>query len=229
MIRPSVDRTEDAGLGLAELLVAMFMTSMVMVFVSGFFVSVQRNVVAESASDTTSRQASTAMNQMTRYLRAATVLPQNSTTVPVLPAFESVSPTSVTFYAYVNLQSSSVAPVKVRYSVDSSSNLVQTLWPSTCQANGYCTFSAVPSSSTILAGPIAAGTTLFSYEDSDGDPVSVPTGLASASATIRSAVQGIQTVSIDLEVGTAGKPSLAVLKTDVGLLNLATSPQGASS
>jgi hypothetical protein len=227
-IRKSV-RRED-GLGLAELLVAMSLSVLLLVVIGGFFTAVIRSTAVSAVADTSARQGSTAIATMVKYLHAATTYPVANQTSPN-PAFVSAGATDVVFYAYVNLVTTAAQPVKVRFYVNSSNNLVEQLWASTCSATtGYCTFASSVTSQITLGGPIASPTSstnpplppplpsntrpLFTYLDSNGAPTT--------------ALGSIEFVGINLELGstTAGTAGDSHLSTVVGLLNLGQSGAG---
>jgi hypothetical protein len=214
----------DDGIGLAELIVAMALSVLLLTLMGSFFTSIIRGTMAASAADNTTRQASTALNSMVRYFHAATTNPVLNQSTPNA-SFVSIGATDVTFYAYVNLVSSAAKPVMVRYFIDPAThNLVQQLWASTCDATTqYCTFplpSSPPTSQVILGGPIASPTSdskpLFSYFDSKRQPTT--------------ALGSIDYVGINLEVGstTAGTAGDTHISTVVGLLNLGQTGSGTS-
>jgi Flp pilus assembly pilin Flp len=210
MMRKKVD--DESGISIAELLVAAFISVLLLTMIGAFFTSVVRGTQTAGVSDTNTRQASTAMAAMVQYLHAATTYPVATQTDP-LPAFVSVAPTDVTFYAYVNLVDSNAKPVKVRYYVDSAHRLVEQLWSSTCNATtSYCTFATAVTSQVILADAVASpnndGSPLFTYLDS--------------TQTATTTLSAIQYVGVNLETGsaTAGTSGDAHISTVVGLLNL---------
>jgi hypothetical protein len=220
-------------MSLAELIVAMALSVLLLVFMGGFFTAIVRGTQAASASDNTTRQASNAINTMVQYFHAATTYPVQGQATPN-PAFVSAAATDVTFYAYVNLASSAEQPVKVRYFIDPTShNLIEQLWSSTCSATTqYCTFSSTVTSQYTLGGPVASPTSdskpLFSYLDSSGNPVVVPLSITNpANAT---ALASIDDVGINLELGStkAGSAGDTHVSTIVGLLNLGQSGAGTS-
>jgi hypothetical protein len=220
-------------MSLAELIVAMALSVLLLVVMGGFFTAIVRGTQAASAADGSTRQSSNAINTMVQYLHAATNYPIPTQTTP-LPAFVSVAATDVTFYAYVNLVSSAEQPVKVRYFIDPSShNLIEQLWSSTCSATTqYCTFSTTVTSQYTLGGPVASPTSdskpLFSYLNSSGNPIVVP--LSITDPTTAATLASIDYVGINLELGStkAGSTGDTHVSTVVGLLNLGQSGAGTS-
>lgn len=213
----------DRGLGLAELIVSMALTTIVLIAVGVLLTSGLRANSVSTSIGTNTQSASNAMNEMSRMLRAATTNPvPNQLTNS--PAFVSVAPESMTFYAYVNLDSSAEQPMKVTFSLDTKRNLVETRTQAVAAGSGFWNFSGA-TTTRILAGPIAVtktgATPLFSYRT---DPVAgqVLGSVLSLAAPLTSDQLGsISAVTITAEIGstTAGLPTNVVLSTTVGLPN----------
>ena len=139
MRAPDCRRDADAGISLAELLVAMMVFSLLLTIVGGVFFSINRNFAMSRSLDTNTKSASNGMNEISRVLRAATENPVRGQALPD-SAFRSVGTETLIVYAYVNLTSSSEQPIQVRFSVDGSRNLVEEIWPGIAQSGGYWTF-----------------------------------------------------------------------------------------
>lgn len=203
-------RREEHGITLIELIVSSALGLLILVTAGALLISVTSASSVQASSDLNTRGATTAMNTMSRYFHAATTYPTASA---VNPAIASMGATDVTFYAYVNLVSTSSQPVKVRYYVDTSSkNLIEQLYPSTCDATtGYCTFSST-STQVNLGGPVASPT-------SDGTALFVYLTAAGIATTDASSVQSVQ---INLEYGssTAGTAGDTHLSNTVAMLNV---------
>jgi Tfp pilus assembly protein PilW len=202
-------RRRDEGLGLVELLVSTLLGLIILVTAGALLISATRASNTQAISDTNARGATTAMNAMSRYLHAATTYPTSSGTQP---AFASMGASDVTFYAYVNLVSTAAQPVKVHFYVDSTKNLIEELYSSTCSVTtGFCTFS---STATIikLGGPVASPT-------SDGTALFVYLNAGGAATTVASAVQSVQ---LNLEYGssTPGAAGNTHLTNTVALLDI---------
>ncbi|MGN6324926.1 PulJ/GspJ family protein [Pseudolysinimonas sp.] len=203
-------RRSERGITLVELMVSSALGLLILVTAGGLLVSVTRASGVQASSDVNTRGATTAMNTMSRYFHAATTYP---TAGGVNPALANMSPTDVTFYAYVNLVNTASQPVKVRYYVDATSkNLIEQLYPSTCSATtGYCTFSSTFTQINLggaVASPTSDGSALFVYLTAAG----VPTADAAS----------VQSVQINLEYGssTAGTPGDTHLSNTVAMFNV---------
>lgn len=208
---------EERGITLAELIVAMAITSLLLTLVGSFFVSMTRaQQTVTSVSDST-RQGTTSMNQVGRYLREANRLQVNKTTTS--PAFISATSTSVQFYSAVDLTTARAGLSKVTISIDAAGRLQLQRQQGTCPTDGYCTFTGA-TSSTILATAVrsqTAGTDpqpLFSYLGDGGVPVTNPRTAA--------AYDSIRSVVVNLEVGSTSGDSAndTTFQATVNLRNL---------
>lgn len=209
----------DAGISLAELLVSMMITALLLTMTAGFMVSAYRANAVASAVDGTTREASTAMTEITRSLRAAgEYKPASAATEQ--PAFVVAGPTSMTLYAYINLQAAVEAPVRVQFSVVRGV-LTETRWvgqKSSPTANTYsfptqATSTTRLTSSVITAAPAPA---VFTYLDESRQVIPFgSTGEVAAKETIAY-------VTVNLLVGpSATSTSSTLLTNTVSLTNLA--------
>jgi len=212
---------DEHGLGLIELLVSMVLLGVICLVVSGFYISTIRTVSHTGSLAGNTREASNGMNEASRVLRAATENPVVSQQLSD-PAFVSASTESVTIYAYVNLGSSTQAPIKIRLEVDANRQLVETQWAASGSTNGYFTFTnPTPTSTRILAGTVAAqaGTApyLFTYLLANGVELPVPAGgFTVAQLRTIAAV----TVTLTVQGSTTDARSAVTLQNTVGLPNL---------
>lgn len=221
---------DERGISLMELLVAMTVTTIILVAIGGFVTAAIKGSAVNVTADLNARQASTAMTSLTRYLHVATTLPRNGQVLPD-PAFVAASSTDITFYTYVNLSSTDEQPIRVRFYQDpTTKGLVQSVTTSTYDAtSGYYSFPAgAASTNTTLTGPIATPTSdslpLFSFQQLSGADVDSSTGGVVPAASLGT----INSVVVNLEVGstTAGASGNAHDQTTVYLLNIG---QGAPS
>lgn len=213
----------DAGLSLVELLVAMLLLGVFMTMISGLYVSASRSLGQARILTANTRQASNAMNEVARDIRAATENPVSGHPLAD-PALEEATPEALTLYAYVNLGMSAQQPVKIRLALDADRRLIETRWASTALAGGYFTFAATPLSSRILAETVApSGTALFGYRDSAGLPVLGAGGLGTLlTSTERRTVASIN-VTLTLQGSVTDARSAVTLKNTVGMPNITLS------
>lgn len=214
-------RRREDGVSLAELLVAISVSLIIVVAVGGFFLASIKAGRTGATSDGNTRQSQNVMSTFTRYVHAATLLPKADGTY--LPSFQLATPTDVRFYAYVNLSTGLATdkPVLVEFKVDPTSKLlVQYQWDPSSVTNGYYTFpdpgASAPTRTTTLGGPIASptsdATTLFSYLDANGAAIAAP---SSKLGTIRAV-----TVNLELGSATANAPGNTHVQNTLYLFNI---------
>ncbi|RPE84438.1 hypothetical protein EDF28_0370 [Curtobacterium sp. PhB137] len=223
-------RRDDRGLSLAELIVAMSVTVLLLAMAGAFFASVTRASTTTTGVDGNTRAASTAMREMQRMFRVASNNPVASG-IDTQYAFQYASATSVRFFAYINLNSAvDVQPVEVQFTLDSSKGTItETKWNGTATdaSNSYfdfprattATLGNTPTSRLTLASSVVP-TALFTYRDAGGNAL-MPgaTGLSVAD------LQSVRSVTVALTVGERdmSKPSAAnnvSLTSTVGMPNL---------
>ncbi|PZO56382.1 MAG: hypothetical protein DI639_17275 [Leifsonia xyli] len=223
-------RREDRGLSLAELIVAMSVTVLLLAMAGAFFASVTRASTTTTGVDSNTRVASTAMREMQRMFRVASNNPVASG-VDTQYAFQYASATSVRFFAYINLNSAvDVQPVEVQFTLNASKGTItETKWNGTATdaSKSYfefprattATLGNTPTSTLTLASSVVP-TALFTYRDAGGNAL-MPgaTGLSAAD------LQSVRSVTVALTVGEreAAKPSAAnnvSLTSTVGMPNL---------
>ncbi|MFZ7087333.1 hypothetical protein [Curtobacterium sp. RRHDQ10] len=227
-IARTLHRRED-GISLAELIVAISVSLIIVVTVGGFFLASIKAGRTGTTSDGNTRQSQNVMSTFTRYVHAATLLPKSDGTY--LPSFQLATPTDVRFYAYVNLTTgvSTDKPVLVEFKVDPTSKLLmQYQWDPSSVTNGYYTFpdpgATSPTRTTTLGGPVASPTsdttTLFSYLDANGNAIAAP----------GSSLGSIRALMVNLELGSAtpGAPGNTHVQNTLYLFNIGYSTSTSS-
>ncbi|WIE75485.1 prepilin-type N-terminal cleavage/methylation domain-containing protein [Curtobacterium sp. MCSS17_007] len=224
-------RTEERGLSLVELLVAMTLGLLVLTIAGSFLVSSQKAAVTATSTSANTRAASVAMNEMGRMLRAATDNP-----VPTGDdsqfAFQYASATSLRFFAYVNLDSTLSQPVEVQLTLDpATKRITETTWKGQAVANNTSYFAfPLGSGPTLAATPTtqrtlvssAVNATAFSYRKTDGSPLTI-TGSALAPTDL----PNIRAVTMAVTVGSSSAdPNAVTLSSTASLPNIV---MGASS
>ncbi|MBB1195433.1 MULTISPECIES: PilW family protein [Curtobacterium] len=202
--------SEQRGITLVELLVAMLVTSLLLTLVGSFFVSMIKAQRTVSSVNDSTRQGTTSMTQVSRYLREASRVQLTKTTN--LAAFESATATSMRFYSGVDLSTSRAGLTKVTIDTQGTKLRMQ-LQRGDCPANGYCTFTGT-TKTIVLADVIRtnAGSPLFSYRNA-ADGVVTPTA-----ATLDS----IRSVDVALTVGsvTGTTANDTTFEANINLRNL---------
>ncbi|WFR67349.1 prepilin-type N-terminal cleavage/methylation domain-containing protein [Curtobacterium flaccumfaciens] len=224
-------RTEERGITLVELIVAMSLSLLVLTIAGSFLIASQKASATSSSVSQNTRAASAAMNEMSRVLRAATDNP-----VPTGDdsqfAFQYASATSVRFFAYVNLESTLSQPVEVQLTLDpATKRITETKWNGTAVSGNSsyysfplaaaATLSSTASSRRTLVSS-AVNTVVFSYKNAAGSPLGSSTVPVAASD-----LPNIRSVSVSVTVGSSPTDPNAV-----SLRNAASMPNivmGASS
>jgi type II secretory pathway pseudopilin PulG len=203
---------------MTELLVAVMVLAVLLAMTTTFFLSSSRASSTNSSIDTATRDASNAMNSMTRTIRAAAQNPRAASSGTTVPddAFVVASPTTLTVYSFVDLTSTEPRPSRVTFAVNARGELVETRVqgsPSAAGA-GYWTYTAA-ATTRVLARSVV-GTALFSYGDGDENVL----GAGSAALT-GDEIANVASVTVRLTVGKGTSTASSVsLQNTVGLPNL---------
>lgn len=210
---------QDRGISLVELIVAMMIFSILLAMTVAFFTSASRATSVDKSIDTTTRSASTGLDEVARMLRGATTNPVLNQQIPD-PAFVQAytGDNTIRFYSQVNLSSSSAQPVMVQFSLNGT-NLVEQIWQPT-QSGGYYTFAGNPTTTRTIASPVvlpaSGGPNLFSYIDTNNASITTTGGYVPTAS-----ISAIAAVTVSLQVGKANTTSQSTLLTNtVGLPNL---------
>ena len=216
-------RTSERGLSLAELLVSMTVLGFLLAMTGGFLVNASRANITNRTVDSTNRTAANSMDELTRVLRGASTNAVVNQTLSD-PAFTQANDNALTVYSYVNLTSSTLAPVLVQFFVDASKNLVEWKWSATA-SGGYFTFPSAATCATsctsrILGTPVvlpaAGGPSIFTYLDSTGVAISAGAGVLPSAQVVN-----VAAVKISLQFGATSSANQSTLLTNtVGLPNL---------
>lgn len=215
-------RTSEDGISLTELIVAMMIFGIASMIVVGFFVSTTKTMALAQTLSVNTKQASNAMNESARFIRAGTENPlPNSDTND--PAFVEARDETLTMYAYVNLQSSEQTPIMVQLYLDGRRQLVEKQWAAIPVAGGYWSFpstSTTPASTRVLATFVAPRTSperwLFTYVTEDGTVLPANTSMTPDQRRSIAAV----TVSLSLQKEGAPDAHRVTLRNTVGIPNL---------
>lgn len=230
-------RSDEVGLSLPELLVAMFLLGILSVLVVSSFSSFTSNFTRTQLATDSTNVAATGMNEVTRVVRSGTEIevlgsPNN------LPVFLLASREQAVLYSYLDAQSAAPAPIMVRFTVDPvTRDLVEDRWSAT-KVNSYWTFpnpATTPKSTRVVArqivAPTAAEPALFTYLKTDGCPAAQPTcdivpvsGNALSAAEIKSIV-AVQ-VTMKVQADSLQRADPVTISNRVGIPNLGISRVG---
>ncbi|KTR09015.1 PulJ/GspJ family protein [Curtobacterium luteum] len=207
-------RAEDRGITLVELIVAMLVTSLMLTLVGSFFVSMTKAQQTVSGLDASTRQGTTSVTQLGRYLREASRVPVSRTVTQ--PAFSTATAGALAFTSSVDTTTSAAGMTKVTVDVVAGKLLMQ-LQRGDC-STGYCTFpSSNPVRSVVLAD-VVRGRSLFTYSNANGT-VFTPTSTT---------VDTIRSVRITLTTGSTGSAA-ANDTTFAATINLRNLDYGAAT
>ena len=206
----------------------MALSLIVLTAAGGFLISIQRASTVASGTSSNTRVASVAMREMQRMFRVATNNPVNLGQNTQY-SFQYASATSVRFFAYVNLNSTTqIQPTEVQFTLNSTTGVLtetKLFGTATDSTNSYWTFptattatiSTAPSSQVTLATNVVPGT-LFTYQDANNNTLT-PTA-SGLSATDLTNVAG---AVLSITVGSSTAASQAA-QNNVTLTNTVDMP-----
>ena len=207
--------SQDEGMTMTELIIAMMIGSIVLVGVGAMFVSSLRENRTVTGKTTSTADARIGMEAMTRTLRVA-VVPSAGTSPFNSPAGTPISPSRVSFYSSLGAvtETSDPLPTLVTFYYDATKKcLIREMTPSAGSLSSVC----------IARGGInLSGDALFTYYPlaADGTVSTTPY----AATAITSNLATIASVAINLEVTDLANPSVppTTLQDQVTLINVAT-------
>lgn len=134
----------QSGISLVELMITIMIFSLIMVMISGFFMSSTRIIDLSTGLTQNTKTVSNAMSATSRAIRAGTDNPVVGNAIPD-PAFLVAKSDDIVFYAYVNLAGSMEQPVMYRFRVDRTTGvLTESQWPAQALAGGRWQFPSNP-------------------------------------------------------------------------------------
>lgn len=217
-------RARDEGVTLIELVVAMGIASVLIALVAMLFTATSRGLSDQQGAVDNSRMASTAINEVTRILRAGTEIPQQ--TGANVPVFLYAGAERVDMNSFIDSASATdPAPLRVRFARNASNELVETRWiASHIGATTYWQFTgytATPTSARTVARSLLAPTAsvpLFRYYDKNGAELTPPTGASLSTAQIANVV-AVQ-VTMQVQADASGRVAPVTIQNLVGMPNL---------
>jgi type II secretory pathway pseudopilin PulG len=207
----------DAGLSLAEMLIAMMMASIVMITLGTLFVGSLRENRTVIGKTNSTADARIAMEAMTRELRVATT-PKGQTT-----ALTSATATAVTFYSSIGASTSSTDPNPslVTLRIDTTNKcLWREITPATVVGATLTWPTASKKAGCVARGNInASGADLFTYYPMNADGTVSTT--AYTAGQLSANLDNIGAIGLALSVGDVANPAVnpTVLQDQVSLVN----------
>lgn len=208
--------SQDAGLTLVELLVAMMLTSLVLAMAGTFYVNVARATASAKATRAAMGQTALAVDAVRRIVMTAS---DNATSATATaPAVSTATPTTLTVISYSSTTSAVLTPSQVTFALDASGYLTETKQAGVIAATGYWVFTGVTTSRRV-AGPFVtgAGTPFFSYVDANGALLVSSPGLATADLP---KVAFVRVTAKVANTNMSGASDPVVTTTSIGLTNV---------
>ncbi|MCW4385332.1 type II secretion system GspH family protein [Salinibacterium sp. SYSU T00001] len=218
----------EAGFSLPELIVAMFLFSIVSTLAVTLVVTVSQAFMRERAATDSTNVAAVGMNEVTRIIRAGTLVPQASGND--LPVFAEAKKESVTLHAYIDTSSSTPRPLRVRFAIDPATrDLVETRWLSTPHPTvpGAWVFNSTPDSSRVIARkivvPAGGEASLFTYyRIVAGEPQEISIGSGGVSSSLFGEIAVVE-VRMKVQADITERADPVTITNRVGLPNLGIS------
>jgi len=212
---------KDEGLTLIELVVAMGISSILIALVVTMFTTTSRAINDQDAEVTNTRLASTAMNEVTRILRAGTEIPVYGSATND-PVFVYAGAERIVMNSFIDATSSTdPAPLKVEFSRNADNELVETRWDAYHVYGTYWKFQTTSTYARTIARsllPPDSSVPLFVYKDKDGAVLTPASGASLSTTQIRN-IASVQ-VTMQVQGDESGRVSPVVLQNLVGLPNL---------
>lgn len=212
-------RDDQSGLSMAELLIAMMLTSIILLMVGSFFIQTTKLTAQAAQLRESTGSAANIANGITSVLGVATTLAKAGSEIPD-PAVVAGTRSSVTVYSYANTSATDPAPVKVTFTLDAAGTVTETRCTGTKSA-GFWTFGSCAASSTRTLGagvlaPTGTSDQLFTYRNGSGTAYAIGTGSLTAAQRAE-----VSSIVVTLRVQSDGSSTEPVLiRNTVVLRNL---------
>lgn len=214
-------RRDDSGMTLLELVVAMGISSILIALIASMFVTTSRAISDQDAALDNSRLASTAMNEVTRILRAGTEIPVYATSLND-PVFTYAGAEQIIMTSFIDSESSTdPAPLRVQFARNVDNELVETRYDAYHVHTTYWAFQATAASARTIARsllPPVATRPLFTYYDKSGAALTPAVGASLTATEIRN-IASVQ-VTMQVQSDGSGRVEPVVIQNMVGLPNL---------
>ena len=214
---------DEEGVSLVELMVAAFLSTLILVAISAMFIVVAQQTVASQGTRLSTADASNIVNVVSTTIRASiNNSVQNSDTPD--PAIVSGTSSSIVVISYTDAGPSFETPLQIRYQIVGG-RMTEDRWkPSIVQ--GYAVFPAVTATpyQTRTLGNVVVNTALeplFRYYNAAGTEL-IP-GATGLSLTQR---QTTVSVKFDVKVLANNSHEVVEVQNNVGMPNMALTQNG---
>ncbi|HEY4152290.1 MAG TPA: hypothetical protein VGM38_03120 [Pseudolysinimonas sp.] len=213
----------DEGVTIVELMVAAFLSTLMMVAICGMFIVVAKQTVVSQGTRLSTADASNIVNVVSTTIRASINNAVQGSDTPD-PAIVSGTSSAVVVISYTDAGPSFETPLQIRYQIVSG-RMTEDRWqPSIVQ--GYAVFPAVATTpyANRTLGNVVVNTALeplFRYYNSAGtELVPGPTGLSLAQR------QATVSVKFDVKVLANNSKEVVEVQNTVGMPNMALTQNG---
>ncbi|MBX3088727.1 MAG: prepilin-type N-terminal cleavage/methylation domain-containing protein [Cryobacterium sp.] len=216
----------ESGLTLVEVLVSMVVLGVVMALAAGVFMNAGQAANIGKSVNISTKAASLGLNELARAIRFAASNPVSGQPIDD-PALVVAKDDLVTVISYLDVDPASPQPIKIAFTIDSQRRLIEVRYDSYEISKGFWGFKSTPASTQILTGalvpPDSGEAELFTYLDSDNNPLTVP-----ASGLTLSQRQSVAAVKVSIKLksddATSGTP--VKFESIIGIPNLGINRTG---
>jgi Tfp pilus assembly protein PilW len=221
-------RAADEGVSLIELMVAAFLSTLIMAAICTMFIVVAKQTLASQGTRLSTADASNIVNVVSTTIRASINNAVQGHDDPD-PAIVSASSTTLVVISYTDAGPSFETPLQIRYQIVGG-RMTEDRWQPTI-VQGYAVFPALTATpyQTRTLGNVVVNTAaepLFKYYNGAG--VEQVPGTVVAGATVLSLAQRQATTSVkfDVKVRAADSHQVVEVQNNVGMPNMALSQNG---
>lgn len=233
--------SEDQGYGLPELLVAMFLLSIITALVVALVSNFSQTFTRERSAVESTNTAAIGMNEMTRVIRSGTEIRVSGHHLN-RPVFLDARNDRMTLHAYLDTDSVDPRPVKVEFSIDASRELIESRWYAEPASKPYWTFGSAgrPADTSRpiarkIPPPGPGDSPLFTYRSAEVCPDNdegcnvLPLGPGGALSDANRRLVAIVEIDLTVQADVTGRAEPVNLQNQVGLPNLGIDRVGATT
>ena len=226
----------ESGVTLVELLVAITLFTALTIMIISTFSTFTTTFTKDRIATDNINIASVGTNELTRVIRSATSIPRPNLAADYAPFVEAQAET-LTIYAYIDTDSLTPKPVKIRFSVNTTTReLVETRWNAVPLSGfpNYWSFSTTAASSNVIARrivvPAAGEAPLFNYYKINTTTLKEELMLVPTTGLIAADLEKVAVVEVRVKVQSdnSGRAKPATIINRVGIPNLGISRLGPS-
>jgi len=213
----------EEGISLIELMVASFLSLLILVAVCSMFIMVAKQTVNSQGTRLSTADASNIVNVVSTTIRASINNAVQGSDTPD-PAIVSATPSALVIISYTDAGPSFQTPLEIRYQIVSG-RMTEDRWMPTV-VNGYAVFpgtNTTPYQTRTLGNVVVntAAEPLFRYYDS------TPTEQVPGSSGLTLAQrQATTSVTFDVKVLAQNSQQVVEIQNNVGMPNMALSQNG---